>query len=731
MDKLRLVSTWTFRNPTKIFEKAFRSRRSPLIESKFHSSLVPDPAQQPASAPLEYRAWLDKLIPLKSANLNVIKAVNGKSCIIENPEVTLSNEYLGEFSFMRNKYRIERYLYTYPGKESKKLIGVSSGNGGGKTRLLEECRQRLNEISYNLVISVTFNNNSMYDRKNEMFIEGKNSLELNMMMSLLIRVYNIVFDTADGIKIVKSHVGTLDPSLLTNYSHLVEMFRYAMDRFVRAINESNGIRLKVIVLMIDDIMKLAETGELESKKEVIEAFHKLMYCLTEAILNSFILNNDLNLKATLIISSLELLPFHRTFNRWGFLMLESPRIVARDVFDKWWLSKNIDCNLSDRYRLEHMASTLLGVPRLLEFAKKYIDEKLIRSNEIKLDKESIHGLYEEIFKMTKENYVDIQTSVDASRKYALIFQEWIIFNSSMDKLPFRRSYFSGSTPWVEGNDFIPQGSLFMLAANEVANDSTMNLDVIDYNDPSKIFVNTLKSLLKSIVSGSKTDGLKAIGTSWLIARLVASRQNGNMNVSAQKLLGFQSNEGIPPIATPNIVSQGSKYYFSSDLLPVICNKSRQSFAMEFNNLIKVSDENPCVIVESKPGQLFDTMLVSYVNGEAYVLIIDFKSNCQMRADLNEKSSPQLERIAIDTTQFDEWQSTVAEFSKLSQEHNTVKLSPASQALVDGRYKFVYMTTHPLVEQPVNGSQVYVAEQIETEYFMSIFWNLYSRREEKI
>ena len=78
-------------------------------------------------------------------------------------------------------------------------------------------------------------------------------------------------------------------------------------------------------------------------------------------------------------------------------MLKSPQIKAKDVVNNWWMSNGVICNSSDHDQLVLMASIFLGVPRLLEVAKYYMDANLIHSNEIKLDKESIYGFYFKLF----------------------------------------------------------------------------------------------------------------------------------------------------------------------------------------------------------------------------------------------------------------------------------------------------------------------------------------------
>ena len=79
-------------------------------------------------------------------------------------------------------------------------------------------------------------------------------------MPVLTRVYSFVFDTtySSAKHIVEDHIETSDHCFLKEPDNFIEIFRYAMGRFDRAINESNCVRLKGIVLMIYEVMKLTD-----------------------------------------------------------------------------------------------------------------------------------------------------------------------------------------------------------------------------------------------------------------------------------------------------------------------------------------------------------------------------------------------------------------------------------------------------------------------------------------
>ena len=103
----------------------------------------PDPLQD-SIIPAQ-KSFIDELIvPLTFSRLNIIKAAEGKSCIIDIPDETMANAYLDQNSLKANVKRITNALNKAPNARSKPLVATVMGSGGGKTRLLEECRRSLN-----------------------------------------------------------------------------------------------------------------------------------------------------------------------------------------------------------------------------------------------------------------------------------------------------------------------------------------------------------------------------------------------------------------------------------------------------------------------------------------------------------------------------------------------------------------------------------------------------------
>ena len=70
-----------------------------------------------------------------------------------------------------------------------------------------------------MAVCVTFNNDTGYIRINEQFINDEKSRDFNILMSVLTRVYSVVFDTSfsSAKQIVKDHIGILDKTFLKDF----------------------------------------------------------------------------------------------------------------------------------------------------------------------------------------------------------------------------------------------------------------------------------------------------------------------------------------------------------------------------------------------------------------------------------------------------------------------------------------------------------------------------------
>ncbi len=142
------------------------------------------------------------------------------------------------------------------------------------------------------------------------------------------------------------------------------------------------------------------------------------------------------------------------------------------------------------------------------------------------------------------------------------------------------------------------------------------------------------------------------------------------------------------------------------------------FAKQFNNEVFVSEAIPCAIYLSADRQQYDLMLVYLDKDKPFVLFIDFKSKQILDPSVSEKDHAV--QFTPDFEQFRNVQSAVIELGAMGGKE---KLSPVSQALVDGNYAFVCATTYPNVNKS-DDSKVYVANDSEMMKFMPLLKPFY-------
>jgi len=80
-----------------------------------------------------------------SAPMADIKSATGIPCVINYCVATMGHEYIGVDSLNENIAEIQKAILCPPDFREKPLVAIVLGSGGGKTRLLEECRRQLNK----------------------------------------------------------------------------------------------------------------------------------------------------------------------------------------------------------------------------------------------------------------------------------------------------------------------------------------------------------------------------------------------------------------------------------------------------------------------------------------------------------------------------------------------------------------------------------------------------------
>jgi hypothetical protein len=97
-------------------------------------------------------------------------------------------EYINNYSLAKNLQDLNEAIDGPADYRDKPWMVVVVGSGGGKTRLLEEYRQALNQDDSTLVIAITNNVPSEYDSAQDIFVPGDDNIALNFALSVLSRV---------------------------------------------------------------------------------------------------------------------------------------------------------------------------------------------------------------------------------------------------------------------------------------------------------------------------------------------------------------------------------------------------------------------------------------------------------------------------------------------------------------------------------------------------------------
>ncbi len=174
------------------------------------------------------------------------------------------------------------------------------------------------------------------------------------------------------------------------------------------------------------------------------------------------------------------------------------------------------------------------------------------------------------------------------------------------------------------------------------------------------------------------------------------------------------------------------YYVSSttknntdEVLPVI-SKSVTKYANKFNQ-IHLTEDRPFAMFESVRNQNYDQLIVAkFANSanedDCFVIFIDEKSTDVFIE--NEEDSENTHKL--DGWQFSQVQEVVNRL-KIMQDEG-VTLSPASLAMVNGRYRFIYLTTHEKMKKTEyikqNKENLIVMERKEAETFFGFVFDFY-------
>lgn len=693
-------------------------------------------------------AWIDRIFDthLKSrmSPLSEIKLPRGKSCVINDPHITMTNPYLGSH-LQPCLDMVADALMKEPSSRFKPVVVTLRGVGCGKTRLLEEVRLATNKFSDTIVLSVTFNNLMEYFASRECFTSNTT---LNIILSTLMRyvavVYQVDFDTLCTLFI--SEAKLLDPSVGESIVTLSIFTRRFLQRIIsdiesRMITEEPEISSINVVFIVDEIMAVYDKTIMGSSSgdKVKISFTDAISIMHKAVLNERFTSTTHSvsqINSTLVISSLDVSATQVT---------DSERIIDTLPYDEeldpvkivndWWVP-GVELSSVDRFRLELISQTALTQPRVLsfmaEFVRKHVSE-LLQGSDISpaVSANFIQGIFSAAFKLGYN--VDVR-DVNYKVLYALVFGKSIkLTNAGMKML--RRSIITNALPsgCIPNPMVVPRGSFIMLAYLSGRSLNLMNKTPpqVDLLNPFDCFFMLLRSTMLVLSGMAEGASLESITEWWLKCRLAVAHASGRKSINLKELFPMLKGISLPQVAVPT----STRYYIrdtkseetvSLPNISVQPNVTITQIAHKFNSALDLDfdDERFCFSFESPAGQGFDHFVAMLTavssksptkDSQVFVTVIDNKS-AMVKPDKKSKGKK------LNYSQFERFLELVEELRKLNQE-GELELSSISRALVEGRYRFVYLTTYPNLFNYLKHPNLLISDEESSKSFYGMSWPL--------
>lgn len=696
--------------------------------------------------------WTNRLFQALLTNRQVIgvndlKLRHGKSCIISDPEATMCNVYLG--NHLDSCIQKLRYaLMEAPSARLKPLVLIVRGTGGGKTRLFEELRMHYNQANDTAALSITFNNKMDYSMLDELFLDSS-FMTLNIMFSIMTRLMAIVYEVPFGsiLNYVKKTVAQIDCEGLRHSDEIESFCRSIFQRMIQDIDASlrrvDPGGLKNFILFVDEVMILQDSLQ-ESKLSDAESFFKLaISILAKVLLNDqYTINSGsgvVRVNTCLAISSLEVPITGKTGAARPICILTVPeRLNAREIVTQWWTTHIRFLRPVDLFRLMLVAETLSTQPRVISFAADFMksfeyDEANAPLSESFVTAEFLMKLYAHIFMRLTGHYTVNTGGVKPSLLMSLVYGDSVSFDAEAANM-IRRSFFTNSLVFMrEDVEFSPTGSLLMLAGVVDPLDTNSNSPFVETVNLLNLYVCFSMLLRRTIdiisrVNAREGDSLEVLSEWWLKCRIAAARATGAISIPLRRLFPFASRclDGDLEVTLPSTPSYFVKWRDVRNTWPILSTEKSKltQFAKAFNSTSRLHVNNQFIMYESREGQAFDQLISFLVakdgqprgeNSQAYLVFLDEKSSAVRVIDRLDTAPRDLNCM-----QFERVLALQQELSALVEEEGLI-LNKESQALVDGRFKFVYITTYKNVHLTSQHSNVLACNEAEAEVFFGIVW----------
>ena len=263
--------------------------------------------------------------------------------------------------------------------------------------------------------------------------------------------------------------------------------------------------------------------------------------------------------------------------------------------------------------------------------------------------------------------------------------------------------------------------------------------------PSCCLVNTYNGILDVLKSKNHRDdgddALESAGINWIQTRIAVAKNSGKKTIKLSELFAIRS---ISEKFSFEILLPNEENYWNDEMLfPRLC-EGHEKFLAAFN-AVQYSSQ----MYKSINGQQWDTMLMTYrrtgVNGEImkpFLIFIDFKSK---QIVIKESKQSTIKHLKL--TQYQHVKNLVEELvDKLKKKksggdsdvsHCPPPLTLQSQALIDGDYIYIYLTTYPLsvkllkticisndYTEDLSRGNLYITDEAEAKKFFGILFPFY-------
>jgi hypothetical protein len=701
----------------------------------------------------EFNQWVQSVLrDLSSIPLEDIKDPNRvNSCLIYDMNSSMSHEYIdSEGTFAETIEDINDVLRTSPDPRKKPLLATVKGSGGGKTRLFEEIRRNLNKLNDTIAIGVTFNSGTPYSlEENNINPDEPLPVDIDATLSVMTRIAAVVYkEPWREIKdVFCKRFHTLNRSLLLRADDFALFFREFLNVIIVSLAQRiGGGKLKNLVLLVDEVMRPQDKrlNELDAdtiakeESRLATQFNRFISALNQGVLNERLgKDTGQEWKAALLISSLEVSPLEKTMSGRETILVPTGVLSGESIVKKWWeKSVNIEPSGFANAKLTLVAELLKSLPRLVEITKEFLEKETTESP-LHIDGSLIRPLFTHLLKKISSLY-SVPLKIDPQKLFGLVYSQAVNLDNDSINL-MRSSFFTNTLNEFEEKkahrQFVPQGNLAMLAFHDERRLSrkTKLEGEIEWNDPERVFYNIYRDISNLTGENKLGDALEKATLGWLMARLITAHKVGIKEMPLHELFAVSGQHlGIgeePPIHVkiPTEISLEAKIFEGEAFaaLPTMSNNFTE-FARQFNN-IQLENGTVLKVFRSNTNQNCDLMVVFKIVGSDELFIVFIDNKCK-QVGVYPPNTQRRPVKKLKVKQFNYVERFIEELRTLQEE---TTLSPISKALVKGNYRFIFLTTHPLIELEENGEKVQqkpnrlvVMTETASKNFFGILWAWY-------